>query len=380
MKKSTLNGVPIPYGLPIDELSRMLSSTAMSDFALACEALSYKSEYEAYRLLSQHESDRDKYRRLYVLKTIFRHPSAGASSDFLEASLLSDDSLFVENALTVIAENKIKVTESLLLSVVKKHLPKLYINIRSLSTLDINDKNYNELTTLFKNAKQCVQRELIGEVLIEGYLPSKAKELFELFRRDGFAKIRMYALKIASEHGYNVSEFLADIDGHVRKLAQKSLGALSFLSKYIPLYRVDVSDDLHSAVIYNPSSEEHLYVEYDNSDESWPYTLSFSFQHVHLIDERDAEEWIDEFLNEESFAIEYFMGEERKLGGQISADELKNLSYELLEDDTGYYAMTKLYEVADRFKLRGWSGKNDFDGFFVERDGEIQIIREYKQS
>ena len=373
MKFEALNGVKIPYESSIKELGVLLDSSVMSDFTLACEALSYKRDDAAYQLMKQHIKDRDKYRRLYILKTIFRHPRAVELLDFLEGALLSDDPLFVRNALNVISEHRIKVSEALLISVVKANLSDLYFNVRALSTLDISDENYRELTSLFKEATKCGQREIIGEVLCEGYLPAKASELIELFRHDKFAKIRLSALKIAKEHGYNLTEFLSDIDGHVRGLAKKSLGELSFIAKYIPEHRVDISDDLCSAIIYNTYSEDHLYVEYDRSDEFTPYTLSFSFHHIHLIDQESADEWVDEIINERVYAIEYFKGECRVLGGQISAEDLENLSYDFLEEDTGYYAMTKLYEVADHFKLRGWSRKNDFDGHFIEVDGEIEI-------
>ena len=378
MKKEILNGTRIPYELSVEELSKMLSSPIMKNFSLACEALSYKNDVTAYEAMKPFINDKDKYRRLYILKTIFRHPNAAELVDFLENAISSDDFLFMENGLIVIAEYKIKISDSLLLSVVTKHLPKLYTAIRSLTTLEICEENYTKLVALFTRAEQCSQKEFIGEVLAANYLPSKSKELFELFSCDKFAKIRLLAIKVAKKYGYNLSVFLSDMDGHVRNLAMKSLKNLSFLGSYIPKYRVDISDDLESAIIYNPNSEDHLYIEYDKADEFSPYMLSFSFQHVHLTDEESAKEWIDSILSEDVFSIEYFCGENRRFGGQISAQELRNLSYDYLEQDTGYYGITKLFQIADHFKIRGWSRKNDFDGYFVEKDNTIQIDKIFK--
>ena len=73
------------------------------------------------------------------------------------------------------------------------------------------------------------------------------------------------------------------------------------------------------------------------------------------------------------FSIEYFSGEERRFGGQISAQELNKLSYDFLEQETGYYGLTKLFQIVDHFRVRGWSKKNDFDGYFVMKDDTIQI-------
>lgn len=276
MKKEILNGTRIPYELSVEELGKMLSSPIMKDFSLACEALSYKNDVAAYEAMKPLINDKDKYRRLYILKTIFRHPNAAELVDFLENSISSDDLLFVENGLMVISEHQIKVSDSLLLSVVTKHLPNLYTAVRALNTLDICEDNYTKLTSIFVKAEQCVQKEVIGEVLANNYLPSKSKELFELFSRDKFAKIRLFAVKIAKKYGYDLSVFLSDMDGHVRNLAMKSLENLSFLASYTSKYRVDISDDLESAIIYNPNSEDHLYIEYDKADEFSPYMLSFS--------------------------------------------------------------------------------------------------------
>ena len=223
MKKEMLNGTRIPYELSVEELGKMLSSPVMKDFSLACEALSYKDDIAAYEAMKFYINDKDKYRRLYILKTIFRHPNAAELVDFLENAISSNDTLFVENGLIVISEYKIKVSDSLLLSVVDKHLPELYTAVGALMMLDISEENYASLTRVFSKAGQSVQKEVIAEVLANHYLPSKSKELFELFGCDKFAKIRLLAVKIAMEYGYDLSPFLSDKDGHVRALANKSV-------------------------------------------------------------------------------------------------------------------------------------------------------------
>ena len=221
MKKEILNGTRIPYELSVEELGKMLSSPIMKDFSLACEALSCKNDVAAYEAMKPFINDKDKYHRLYILKTIFRHANAAELVDFLENAISSDDFLFVDNGLIVIAEYKIKISDSLLLSVVDKHLPMLCTAIRSLNTLEICEENYTKLVALFARAEQCSQKEFIGEVLADNYLPSKSKELFELFSRDKFAKIRLFAVKIAKIYGYDFSFFLSDEDGHIRNLANK---------------------------------------------------------------------------------------------------------------------------------------------------------------
>ena len=121
----------------------------------------------------------------------------------------------------VISEHKIKISDSLLLSAVNTYLPKLYTAVGSLITLDISEENFKNLMAIFSKSEDCVQKEVIGDILLYHYLPSKSKELFEMFRCDKYAKIRIFAIKIAKKYGYDLSVFLSDEDGHVRSFASK---------------------------------------------------------------------------------------------------------------------------------------------------------------
>ena len=219
MRKKILNGAPIPYGASIEELKMCLSSPSMKDFSLACEALSHSNHPEAYAAMKAYINDEDKYRRLYILKTIFRHPQATELANRLEESLAAEDVLFVRAALTVIAEHKIKVEGAALVAAILRHLPDLGGELLALHTLTSGEENYTRLTKLFKKATTCNQKEFISKVLLSRYLPEKASDLFELLRHDPHAKIRVLAVKIGQEYGFEVSEFSHDPDGHVRKQA-----------------------------------------------------------------------------------------------------------------------------------------------------------------
>ncbi|MBQ8259409.1 MAG: hypothetical protein IJY97_07580, partial [Clostridia bacterium] len=136
MKKEYLNGAPIPYDKPIGELRELLFSPNMKNFSLACEALSYSEDAQAYELLKSFSDHKDKYRRLYVLKTVFRLPQAVELVYLLENALCSDDLSFLKAALDVIAEHKIKISESILRTSVSKHINKLNYEIYSLVILE----------------------------------------------------------------------------------------------------------------------------------------------------------------------------------------------------------------------------------------------------
>ena len=71
--------------------------------------------------------------------------------------------------------------------------------------------------------------------------------------------------------------------------------------------------------------------------------------------------------------IEFFCGKDRQFGGQINACDLSNLSYEFLEQHTGYFGLIKLFQAVDSFKVRGWSKTKDLAGCFGQKNGKIQI-------
>lgn len=200
MRNEMINGRPVPYDLPVDELEVLLISGDMSDFVVACEALSYQTGDKAFALLKRFITDQDKYKRLYVLKTIFRHPKALQLKSFLEECLLSDDVLFVHNGLSVVGQYEIEVSEKAVLSAVLKYLSDLHCtNLYALKILSTSDENFLNLIRIFKRSKKCGHKEVLGEILLEKYYPSYAQELFALFSEDHFSKIRSLAERIKNE-------------------------------------------------------------------------------------------------------------------------------------------------------------------------------------
>ena len=100
----------------------------------------------------------------------------------------------------------------------------------------------------------------------------------------------------------------------------------------------------------------------------------FSFQHRHIDDEIGVVEYVTDIIDENVFAIEFFKNGERCFGGDVTAEELKDLSYEELEQTTGYYGSTKLKDCVNTFKVRGWSGNDNFDAtFVVSENGNVEI-------
>ena len=212
-----VNGVVVPYNRPIEVLQEMMLTDNMGEFAAVCEALSYHSDPRAYELLRCYAAHKDKYVRLCILKTVFRHPRAVELNDFLTDALQSDDIFFVENALRVIPENRLEVPNGVLLRVVRKHLQILHYNaLYALQGVDDSEENYEAIVELLQMATSCGQKEVLSTILCNKYLEGKSAQLFRIFSTDSCSKLRVLAVKIATKYGFDLSLLCHDVDGHVR--------------------------------------------------------------------------------------------------------------------------------------------------------------------
>ena len=147
----------------------------------------------------------------------------------------------------------------------------------------------------------------------------------------------------------------------------------AFLINHFSSHEIIYSESKDSVEIINSFGQDNIVVDYDVADPT-PFMVEFSFQHRHIEDETGVIEYITDIINENIFPIEFFKNGEKRFGGDITSQELEDLSYENLKQKTGYYGSTKLIDCADAFKIRGWSGKNNFDATLViGESGKIEI-------
>ena len=147
-----------------------------------------------------------------------------------------------------------------------------------------------------------------------------------------------------------------------------------FLHDAFQKFELRFADDYSNAIIINPNYDENITVY----DDGYEFTVCFSFQHRHFDDEDDVVAWIHKILSGNIFAIEFFNHEQRGFGGEIDAGEMQELTYEKLERFTGYLGLTKLLDVSDSFKIRGWDSKNNFDcAMDREENGTIAIRKTF---
>ena len=284
---------------PLSKLELMMESGEMKIFMLAVNELSAREDREAYELLKKYTAHKDKYRRLYVFKKIFFHPASAELIPWLEENIASGEEYFSENGLMIVGDLGIKINREILLAGVEREAKEQYADgINALRALEVNEENFHAIIRIFEKASGS-NKEFSAKILCEKYLPEKADELFTLFVASDFAKVRIIAARIGRKYGFDLEKMKYDENGHVRKIAEMNLGELEFLRKYMKDYRVEISEDLESAVVVNPYKDEHITIEFEKSKYWEEYTVILPDTHAHFGDSEDAEEYIDEFISRE---------------------------------------------------------------------------------
>jgi hypothetical protein len=213
--KNSINGRPVPYGFPKEELFSLLSSESMSDFVVACEALSVLPDEDVCDRLGAYLTSPDKYRRLAVLKVIFRNPAAVKYLPALEEAILSEDPLFAENGLRAAYEHRLPVAESTILAAHRLVIWYPY----ALDLLAVSEGNYRALTRIFSRCVPGLQTGVVAEILARKYADIHARELFELFSASRDHEVRRMAALLGLRFGFDLTALQNDPDGHVRHTA-----------------------------------------------------------------------------------------------------------------------------------------------------------------
>jgi hypothetical protein len=358
------------------KLKMMLASGEMKYFMRACEELSAREEREAYEAMKRYINHKDKYKRLYVLKTIFRHPcAAGELIPWLEENIASGEQWFRDNGLRIIGELGLKIDREILLSAVERELKNLYSDgISALSALEASEENFRAILAILEKAAGKYQKESIAEILCEKYLPEKADELFALFSVSDFAKVRIIAARIGRKYGFDLEKMKYDENGHVRKIAEKGLGKLEFLRKYTGEYTVEFSKDLESAIIVNPCKDEYIEIDLDHGDDWEEYTVCLAGTHDHFDYAEDAEEYIDDFVSGRFCSVCYLRADGPWLmSTSIDSADIPGLTYEKICEMMWYAEPKRVKNV--KIEIRGFLPENDYDITVQEKEGEVYLIK-----
>ena len=121
-------------------------------------------------------------------------------------------------ALSALCHSEAVVSERLLKDTVRKYFDRLDEECYVLARLWKTEENFLFIRKLFSASKECHKQEVLSAVLIARFGDLHPQELFALFSASKFGKIRQKALLIGRSHGYDLTPFRDDPDGHVRAL------------------------------------------------------------------------------------------------------------------------------------------------------------------
>ena len=152
----------------------------------------------------------------------------------------------------------------------------------------------------------------------------------------------------------------------------------AFLEEIGKQFQLDVTEQDHSVALKDRKTNAVIevfresYLSSGGEDGFLQYTVSFATQHRHfdcwqdqqgrmdakeLRDvEAEAERYIRQILSDERLPIEFYSGDRRSFGGELTKKEYENLSMELLSGRFGYSA-DLLSQYA--FEIYSWSGQYD---------------------
>lgn len=151
------------------------------------------------------------------------------------------------------------------------------------------------------------------------------------------------------------------------------------IAKHFCAYNVQFSDNGESFDIINPFGKDPIRVCVEN-DTREPYMVCFSFQHRHLATSDEVITYVGDIIGGNVFAIEFFKDGRKRFGGDLDAQEVCELSYDMPARFLGCFGASKLIDVADSFKVRGWAQDGDFDAKFITDEMgnvTIQISQRY---
>jgi len=149
-----------------------------------------------------------------------------------------------------------------------------------------------------------------------------------------------------------------------------------FLQKNFPDCKVILKDVGCGtfAEVYASDETEPVKVFLEDIDHQ-PYTVCFSYQHVHCFNEEEAVEWTKSFLSGERSAIEFFIGDKPCVGGDIESIAPENFTTEYFKTcPFAQFILSKPIPENLNFKVRSVLKKFCFDGYFEKTAKNFTVI------
>ena len=226
-----LNGVPVPYGAPTQELIRQANGPAPTCWA-AFVALARDASPLALQALLEAARNRDPHVRRAAVEAIGSRPSSAEIASVIIGALNDSDGLVVRTACHAAATLRAREAHARLIGLIASADPRTReVALGALGALWESGDFELVFDVFRKHSSPRVQRAaawtLRTHVTVETWQP-----LFEAWRQDPLHRPRLWACEIAAEFGRTdilerLSVLAEDQDGLVRRAARKALSAVN---------------------------------------------------------------------------------------------------------------------------------------------------------
>ena len=215
------NGIPVPYGLPIDELERRLAKPDSTAWA-ACVALAHDPDQLALDVLCQAAHASDWSLRRAAVEAISHHALAQNVSELLHAAMHDISPFVVRTACEAVARLRIMVAHDDVLRLTSaEEAATRAVAVRAIAVL-WQTTDFAPVLGLYQfDPSDEVRREAAWT--LRGTVNATTwKRLFDLWKDDELPRHRLWAVQLAGEFGHSsvkaeLEALAADVNGHVRK-------------------------------------------------------------------------------------------------------------------------------------------------------------------
>ncbi len=221
-----INGIIIPYNESTEQLVEMLDFR-LTDFRVACEALSQKEDKLSFLTLIKLLKNDDPYKRRIGLECLGKHKDFSDEVDVVISCLDDESPYVVRTAIEVIKSHSIAQAESKIFSLLKSNNE--LTRESAISSLEYLSKEIEVdfLIELYNDKNEKISKQAVNLILLMCNKTNWQKA-YNILKRSDNEKARLIACKLLVKFGSEKEKselaiFLHDKNGHIRKYSETAM-------------------------------------------------------------------------------------------------------------------------------------------------------------
>jgi HEAT repeat protein len=217
----------VPFDKNTHELIAMLDCD-LSQFHVACEALSYKNDELSLKTLLSILKDSDPFKRRIAVECLGNHAMFYKALDHVLVCLDDRSPYVVRTAIGIMVKHRVMEShEKIIVLLESKDEPTRETAILALEYIS-KPSDFDILLSL-QNDKNKKIKNLVSYIVLATANETNWSKAYNMMKHSDNGKIRLSACKLLYEFGTKEEKgeaklFLQDKNGHVRKYASKMIG------------------------------------------------------------------------------------------------------------------------------------------------------------